>query len=309
MRLRLLSIVIFALLASCSKSRQADWDRAMQNGATALAQSDFREAVTQFNTALDAAYTFPEDRRMADTLARLAEAHAGLGELNEAEELYRRALPLQRQFYASDSEQVATTLANLGGLYQDVGRVDEAEASYNEALVMREKVLGAQHPDYANTLMLFATLRRQMGRDVEAEDLNKRALTTCQATRQQRCVATVLDNLGSLYFDKGRLPEAIDVFSKGRETWKALAGDQHLDYAISTANLARTYQQQKNLKAAEPLLKEALPIFEMAYGDDGPELVTYYLGYSKLLEDLNRRDEAEGYSRKAAAIQALNSRQ
>ena len=117
---------------------------------------------------------------------------------------------MQRQFYGSDSEQAATTLSNLGSLYQDAGRIDEAEAAYNEAMVMRAKVLGKQHPDYANTLMLFASLRRQMGRDVEAEDLNKQALTVCQATGQQRCAATVLDNLGSLYFDKGRIPEALD---------------------------------------------------------------------------------------------------
>jgi tetratricopeptide (TPR) repeat protein len=308
MRLRLL-ILTFALLAACSKSREADWDRAMKGGASAMGQSNFREAITQFNTALDAAYTFPEDHRIADTMTSLAAAHAAAGDLNEAGELYQRALPMQRQFYGSDSEQAATTLSNLGSLYQDAGRIDEAEAAYNEAMVMRAKVLGKQHPDYANTLMLFASLRRQMGRDVEAEDLNKQALTVCQATGQQRCAATVFDNLGSLYFDKGRFPEALDVFTKGREAWKALAGDQHLDYAISTANLARTYQQQKNYKAAEPLLKEALVIFDRAYGEDGPELVTYYLGYAQLLKSLNRRDEGEAYERKAATIQALNSRQ
>ena len=307
MRFRLLILAV-TLLMACSKSREADWDRSMKSGASALGQGNFREAVTQFNAALDAAYTFQEDHRMADTLARLAEAHAGAGDLNEAGELYQRVLPMQRQFYGSDSEQVATTLANLGSLYQDVGRVDEAEAAYNEAMVMREKVLGTQHPDYANTLMLFASLRRQMGRDVEAESLNKRALGLCQQTRQQRCIATVLDNLGSMYFEKNRLPEAVDVFTKGRDAWKAFSGGENLDYAISTANLARAFQQQKNAAAAEPLLKEALPIFERAYGDDGPELVTYYLGYAQLLESLNRRDEAGAFSRKAAAIQVLNSR-
>ncbi len=280
----------------------------MSVGKQAYDTGDYREAVSQYTHALDAAGTLePQDKRVTDTLSRLAEAHLNLGEMAEAEELYRRALPLQRKLTGVDSEQVATILQNLGSIYQDVGRVDEAEAAYNEALKMRETVLGLDHPEYADTLVNFASLRRQMGHDAEAEDLNKRALALCQKAKQLRCVATVFDNLGSLYFEKGRLDEALDVYSKGRATWVTIGGKEHLDYAISTANLARVYTQLKRYKDAEPLLKETLPIFEMAYGQDGAPLAGYYKGYARLLTNLNRSDEAEVYERKATAIDALNS--
>lgn len=306
--LTLFLLPIILLVTSCTPSREAEWNTATTAGKQAVIAGNFREAVAQYNKALEAIRTVePQDKRLADTMDQLAEAHVGAGDLNEAEQLYREVLPLQRQFYGSDSEQVANTLHNLGTLYQDVDRMDEAEASYKEALVMREKVLGKNHPDYATTLLHLGSLRAQLDQTVEAERLDKEALAICQSTKQQRCVATIYDNLGELYFAKGRIPEAIDVYSKGREAWKALAGTEHIDYAISTANLARVYQQQKKYKEAEALLKESLPIFEMTYGDRSAELVGYYRGYAQLLRNLNREDEGEAYDRKATAIQALTT--
>ena len=309
MRSRLfLALPLILLLAACT-SREAEWTKAMAAGQVAYDSGDFREAVSQYTRALDASATLdPQDQRVADNLTRLAQAHLNLGELTEAELLYRRDLDLERKLHGIDSEQVATTLNNLGSIYQDVGRVDESEAAYNEALKMREKVLGPDHPEYADTLVNFASLRRQMGRDAEAEEMDKRALGLCLKAKQQRCVATVYDNLGSLYFEKARLAEALDVYTKGRATWKTVEGGENLDYAVSTANLARVYAQQEHYKDAESLLAEALPIFEMSYGKDGAQLAGYYKGYAKLLTNLNRRDEAEAYERKATAIEALNSR-
>jgi tetratricopeptide (TPR) repeat protein len=98
------------------------------------------------------------DRRLAgqdDNVVMLRAIHelGGLyysqGKLDEAEEMYRRALAGREKALGPDHTSTLNTVHNLGALYVDQGKLDKAEEMFQRALAGREKALG---PDHTSTL-------------------------------------------------------------------------------------------------------------------------------------------------------------
>jgi len=111
---------------------------------------------------------------VAGDIAALAALVEGLGRTAEAEEMYRKALPVVEVF--CDWPTVTVVLNNLGALCQQDGRLGEAESLYRRAILLKRTLLGRSHPDLAVTLNNLATLYKRMGRIGRASALYRRAL-------------------------------------------------------------------------------------------------------------------------------------
>jgi tetratricopeptide (TPR) repeat protein len=76
------------------------------------------------------------------------------GQLDEAEEMLRRALAIDEAAHGPDHPSTGTTVNKLAGVLKDKGQLDEAEAMCRHALAIAEAVYGKDH---RNTIYMHGT--------------------------------------------------------------------------------------------------------------------------------------------------------
>ena len=89
----------------------------------------------------------PEYEDVSTVRHNLAVLYKYTGKFDEAERLYRRALPIIERIFGPDHTEVATIYHNLGGLEHARSRFDDAEPLGKKAWVIRGAILGQDHPD------------------------------------------------------------------------------------------------------------------------------------------------------------------
>ena len=71
--------------------------------------------------------------------------------LDDAEQMYNRALAGREKAWGSEHTSTLNTVNNIGILYKDQGRLDDAERMYNRALAGKEKAWGPEHTSTLDT--------------------------------------------------------------------------------------------------------------------------------------------------------------
>jgi tetratricopeptide (TPR) repeat protein len=97
------------------------------------------------------------------------------GDYVHAEELLKRAVEIHEKAQRRDHPYMATVLVNLGILYTNLGRYEEAEPMFDRAKYIHEIELRPDHPDIAVRLHAMAALYQATGRGPQAGELARRA--------------------------------------------------------------------------------------------------------------------------------------
>ena len=130
-----------------------------------------REAIADYEKAislLEQLATFPSKREQrvqhAGAYIELANSHAALGKQTEAEQLYKKALELQKAVLGADHKDTLWTMHSLANSYAAQGRHAEAAKLGEETLALQRVKLRSDHPatlwrmhDLANS---YAALER-----------------------------------------------------------------------------------------------------------------------------------------------------
>jgi tetratricopeptide (TPR) repeat protein len=77
--------------------------------------------------------------------------------LDEAEEMYMRALKGKEKALSVDHTSTLDTVNNLGNLYKNQGKLDEAEEMYMRALKGKEKTLGVEYTSTLDTVNKYSS--------------------------------------------------------------------------------------------------------------------------------------------------------
>ena len=128
------------------------WDTLFAAASELIDDGDYAGAMPVLKAALskiealDAASNEERtDRRIGDTLERIAYIHQQQGDLAQAEPLYRRALEIA-ELYMLSGELKARAARNLAKLLTDTGRAEESEALQNRyRIVLDADVYLAPH--------------------------------------------------------------------------------------------------------------------------------------------------------------------
>ncbi|MEI7867351.1 MAG: tetratricopeptide repeat protein [Candidatus Methylumidiphilus sp.] len=226
-------------------------------------------------------------------LAAALDGQAGLygkqGRSAEAEASYKRALSMSEQMLGAEHPYIAKSLNNLGGLYLDQQRFAEAEPLLLRALAMQEKMLGADHPALAATLDNLAKVHAKQGRMKESDALFKLAIDIQERSLgpQNPRVAETLYNQGEYYFQLRLYSDCEENFQRALSIRKAAFGDHpHPDVARSLSSLGILYAAQGQYAKAEPLLAQAVSIFEVVFKPEHREVI-------KSREDLEKLRQAK----------------
>jgi tetratricopeptide (TPR) repeat protein len=113
---------------------------------------------------------------VARALNNLGELSWKVGQPEQAEAFFLRALQIWEQALGSDHPLIAYPLHGLANLYSEQRSNAEVEQLFLRALSLREHHLGSHHPETAQTLHDLALYRKKQGNLDEARALAERAL-------------------------------------------------------------------------------------------------------------------------------------
>jgi tetratricopeptide (TPR) repeat protein len=185
-----------------------------------------------------------------------------LGEYEEAEDLYIRALSIATTVQGKEHPETATLINNLAGLSHEKHHLIEAERLYLDALEITKKTLGDSHPETCTILVNYAYLLKEIGDFLESERL---FLLVLQARKR---------TLGNFHF----------------ETTNTM-------YA-----LAKFYFDQNKLNTAELIIRDEIKIIESLPSTMPISILNSYLCLVDILRGLNRIDEMQIEISKAIKI-------
>ncbi|HWE42111.1 MAG TPA: tetratricopeptide repeat protein, partial [Gemmatimonadaceae bacterium] len=198
----------------------------------------------------------------------------GLGQLAEAEELFRAAVREGEQLGA-DSPHLATSLNALGQLRLQAKDLAEAERCFTRALAIRQQTYGPDSHAIVPSLNNLSSLHDARGETDKAVELLKRSLEISEKALggSHPEVTVALNNLAKLYFKRRDFSKADRVLLRLLETKRAL-GKDHPEVATVLGSLAKLRQAVGKHGPAEQLWRQALAIRERAFAPDDPILAT-----------------------------------
>jgi serine/threonine protein kinase/Tfp pilus assembly protein PilF len=254
------AIDVAALLDDLAQAyaRDLQWARAKQTYERAL--------------DIDRSVLGDDNPRVATHLHNLAVVAQNMGDLRQAESLYRDAIARQERAYGNEHVETARSRGNYGLLLQREGRLTEAEPQLRQALAVALKLYGPDSYNVAYARVSLAMLLHDEGDLKDAENEYRQALAvydkTLQPNHQWR--ASALMHLARLLVDRGKAEEALGLSDQALRIWSATsaptnpgAAQAHAVHAYALAHLGRP-------RAAADELASAVRVLAQARGPDDP---------------------------------------
>jgi tetratricopeptide (TPR) repeat protein/CHAT domain-containing protein len=234
----------------------------------------------------------------------LAEFHRALGELDEAEPLFKQAMVLAEKLLPSDHAETRWLASNMALLYEDRGAYREAELLFKRALAISEKEVPPNDVIIGINLSGLAGIYARQERYADAEALLRRALEHTERAEGPNGfhVGVRLNDLAYMAWMQGRDAEAEPLFKRSLEIAEKTAGTSHSQMATAYNNLASLYLTQRRYADAEPLYRRALEVNEKAAGKEHPNIAISLNNLAFLYERQNRIAEAEEFHKRSLAI-------
>lgn len=181
----------------------------------------------------------------ADTMVGLAEnVVLRRGALDEARQLFEKALAVYRSTYDAPDDRIASALNNLGLVQKQLGSLEEAEAAYLEALSMRKTLL-------ANLLSLPSPRQKDV------------------ATAKNN-VGQTLNNLGALYRARRLFPLADEHYKAAIRIRTEALDPIHPDLAKMANNYGKLLYDLGRFDEAEPQFERAVRILRKGLKGEHP---------------------------------------
>jgi tetratricopeptide (TPR) repeat protein len=201
-----------------------------------------------------------DDVVMLRAIHGLGHLFADQGKLDEAEEMYQRALQGFEKAWGPEHTSTLDTVNNLGALYKNLGRLDEAEKMYQRALQGKEKAWGPEHTSTLSTVNNLGALYADLGRLDEAEKMYQQALQGKEKAWGPEHTSTLdtVNNLGALYKNLGRLDEAEKMYQRALQGFEKAWGPEHTSTLDTVNNLGNLYAGLGRLNKAEKMFQQAL---------------------------------------------------
>jgi len=187
----------------------------------------------------------PDDPRIFSTLINYGILYDDIGEYQQAEKFFQRALNILEK-REKDDFSLTIVLSNLGKAYLGESEYAKAEPVFEQALALREKLFGTDHPRVALSLRDLADLYRAQGDFDKAVDFYQRALEILEKAYgpDHPDVVEPLQELAILARARGDIDQSIELQTRANNvaehnlTYNLVLGSerQKLNYLASISN-------------------------------------------------------------------------
>ncbi|CAI6092175.1 unnamed protein product [Clonostachys chloroleuca] len=217
------------------------------------------------------------------------------GKMQEAEEMYLRALRGYKKIHGPDHILIFDIANNLGNLYSDQGKQQEAEEIYLQALQGYEKIYGPDHISLLDTVHNLGFLYYNQGKQQEAEEMYLRALRGYEKAWGPDHISTLdtVNNLGLVYYDQGKQQEAEEMYLRALRGYEKAWGPDHISILDTVHNLGNLYSDQDKIQEAEEMYLRALRGYEKAWGPDHISILDTVNSLGVLYYDQGKQQESE----------------
>ncbi len=239
--------------------------------------------------------------QVALAVAQIGHLRDLLGDPETAERLLTEALTEARN--SGEVLALAKVLEFFGDERMRRGDLADARAKFGEALAILQTAHGEIHPDVA--LMKSNLARAEQGFDYDrAEALFREAIATQRQLFDEAhpVLATALNNLGMLMFERLRFDEAKALFEEAIAMQREHSGEQNLKFANMLGNLGTAEQRLGEPQRAEELFRQALGILESELGDEHADHAITLSNLAELLLSQKRLDEAAELADRALEV-------
>lgn len=180
-----------------------------------------------------------------------------------------RAIAVKRTVFGADHPKTLNSIYLRGVVQLGLGQADAVEADYRVALDGYRKAHGEASLRYRETLAELAVLELDRGRYAEAERafqslLGADALSPTRTPDSQQAI--LLNNLGSLYEERGDVDRAAAHYAASLAQRRVLFGDAAIATARAAHNLARVWVEAGRVDLALPPHRLALAAREADAG-------------------------------------------
>jgi tetratricopeptide (TPR) repeat protein len=209
------------------------------------------------------------DPTIVDALYELGYLYLNQSKLDEAGEMYNRALEGYKMTLGLDHSMTLNTVSDLGTLSVAQGSLGKAEDLYKQALEGQEKALRSNHTSTLSIVNNLGRLYREQGKLDKAEKMYEQALEGRKLALSADHIMTLatVQSLGSVYRSQGRLHEAEEMYQRALQGYEKLGLNDNPMHGIFR-NLGILYADQGRLDEAEEMLKRGLEGYEKHFGSN-----------------------------------------
>lgn len=211
--------------------------------------------------------------KTSESMYQLAFVLKGLGEHDQALDLYQSALSVFRAMADPDPKALSRTLSDIGEIYALRQEFVESQRLMEEAVAISTRAYGAEHPETARQLNSLAFALHLAGSYSEARADYERVLAIfLQAYHpDHEDIAMVYQNLGELDMQEGDLLKARARFQFALEILERALGPRHLDTAYTLHYLGLCQARLGQIAWGRGSLERALSIRRERLGDQHPD--------------------------------------
>lgn len=258
-------------------------------------QGHYEQAIATYQRALVILQGLGGEREKTGAiLNNMAGACLNLGQLDRAEQLYKKAKYHFEQ--AGDKANTTTALGNIADVLYLRGKLPDAAKLYQQA-IDSEMLLFPSGPGYA--MYRLADLELAQGQPKKAHDLAARAVDLIRPTHGAYLDLTgAMVVLGDALTAQGDLAGARQQFQQTLEIRQKM--DEQGPAAESQASLAELSLEEGHPEQAETLLRAAITEFEKE--KETPDATSAYTVLSRALLTQDKLEEARKAIQHAAEL-------
>jgi tetratricopeptide (TPR) repeat protein len=233
----------------------------------------------------------------------LASNYLMIGKAEQAEALFREALPLARDMAPRDI-QTARALEGISSVLVRRGQAAEAIAPGEEALSIAIQVAGENSLDAALAYANVGEAHRGAGHSERALPLFRKSRALYEKTLgpEHPRVAALLSQEGLLLLEDRKPASAEQLMTQALSTLDRGCPKCVVERAIAENNLAVLRLQQKRYADAGQLLTHVITLRENYTATPGPELAETLRLLAVVRQKEKRFDDAERLTRRANVI-------
>jgi tetratricopeptide (TPR) repeat protein len=229
------------------------------------------------------------------------------GEHEGAEDMFRRALAIDRAALGADHPQVIHNMHNLAVVLQSRGKLAEARPLYEESIALFRRVLGEKHPDTLDALGNYGRFLQASGNLAGAGDVFKQTLALNTEVRGANHPYVGYDhvNLAMLYYAKEQYVESEREFRAALRIYAGSLPPEHQYIAVAQIGLARTLIELGRVDEASTAATRALVILRTRVQEGSPQLANAQAVAAEVMALQGKDAQAEPLL--AASYKTLNA--
>ena len=270
----------------------------------------YDEGMQVYNEPL---YPYDDMNTVASTLMyNIAQTHASRHQYESAQAWFERSHK-RRQLSADYGNVVmdAMVVHNLAYCFYRMGNNEQALKYYQQAMSLVQARGNASSKDLAACFNSIGVIQFHSKDEKAAIDMFQRSLELYRSFSEKSdddivtsiAIATVLNNIGRVYFVQEMFNNALLVYKNALESRKKHLGHASVDVAATLYNIAQTYHSIGQLDDAMESYEDFLVIVQRKFGEETTEMAYAYRGMAEINEDRCDLKSAFDLYKKALSVQ------